>query len=68
MISFIIDKGVNSTVHYAGEEYIPTKKLYNFGELPNRTVNFYKIGDTNVQDFEYESPAENVEIYGTNIQ
>ena len=65
---FIIDKGVNSTVHYAGEEHIPIKKLYNFGELPNRTVNFYKIGDTNVQDFEYESPAENVEIYGTNIQ
>ena len=40
------------------------KKGYNLGEVPDRTVNFYKIGDTNIQDFEYNSPAENVEIYG----
>ena len=40
------------------------KRIFNVGEVPNRTVNFYKIGDTNIQDFEYESPAENVEIYG----
>ena len=65
---FIIDKGVNSTVHYVGETIIPIEKIYNLGEVPDRTVNFYKIGDTNIQDFEYRSPAENVEIYGTNIQ
>ena len=60
---FIIDKGVNSTVHYA-ENLDVTPRIYSFGKVPNRTVNFYKIGDTNIQDFEYESPAENVEIYG----
>lgn len=60
---FIIDKGVNSTVHYA-EESIAIKTGYSLGEVPNRVVNFYKIGDTNIQDFEYEAPAENVEIYG----
>lgn len=59
----VTDLGINAGVYYwMKNDAIPALK--NYGPVPSREVNIYKIGDTNIQNFEYKSKAENVEIYG----
>lgn len=59
----VTDLGINAGVYYwMKNDAIPALK--NYGAVPSREVNIYKIGDTNIQNFEYGSEAENVEIYG----
>lgn len=59
----VTDLGINAGVYYWMKNDA-ISALKNYGPVPSREVNIYKIGNINIQGFEYRSEAENVEIYG----